>query len=58
MEMRFFHTLTVVTLWVGQTEETLLEELTMLLVSHFQVCFFRPTYSFVFQKENAMFSIP
>ena len=29
MEMRFLYTFTVVTLWVGQAEQTLLEELTM-----------------------------
>lgn len=34
MEMRFLYTLTVVTLWVGQAEQTLLEEFTMVLVSN------------------------
>jgi len=55
MEMGLFDTLSVVSLRVGKTEETLLEERTDKCISlgnHFKE--YSISYSFSFQKEKAM----
>jgi len=55
MEVGLLDTLSVVSLWVGKTKETLLEERTDKRVSlgnHFEE--HSISYSFSFQKENAM----
>ena len=39
MEMRFLHALAMVSLRVGQSEKTFLEEFTIMLVSMPSVCF-------------------
>jgi len=56
MEMAFLDTLTVVSLRVGETEETLLEKIAVpISVRPFNRLCSAVAYSFSFQKAKAMF---
>lgn len=60
MEVRFFDTFTMVSLWIGQTEESLLEEGTNILsaLGSAEQGGMVSTHSFSFQKAKATFWIP
>lgn len=58
MEVRLFDTFTMVSLWVGQTEESLLEEGAMVrrqLLGPLKQGGMLSTHSFSFQKAKATF---